>query len=219
MAMTTFNGDMEQSIKWLQQKAPKLLSLIDQKKTWYNQYHSQFWSQWETNVFDIKTANNFGLMIWCIILGVNAGDLGLYPNNASFAFGEERANFVDPSVPSQNIGGNFYGAGASVVGSLDEIRKVLQLRYVALVSRGNIAFINKMLRYIFNGGQPWNKAGGRWFYVADRNHATAPAPAFTLEYRIGPNMNFSPNIINLWNKQDRELLPRLMGTKAIAIQQ
>ncbi|MFL9598849.1 DUF2612 domain-containing protein, partial [Aeromonas veronii] len=77
------------------------------------------------------------------------------------AFGRLRQNFVYsgnqvPPPAYASPGGNFYGGGNAEIINLDEIRKVLQLRYVALISNGSIAYINRMLRYIFNDDEPWD---------------------------------------------------------------
>jgi len=172
MTMIPFNGDIMQALKWQQNKAPGIISILQKKKAWYDQYHKQFWTDWEHNVFDLRTANPFGLMVWCIILGVPAGGFGLYPAAFAWAYGPERQNFVysgaDPALPDKNlIGGNFYGGGSAEILDLDEIRRTLQLRYVALVNNGSVAYINWMLRYIFNDGEPWDFPNGRYFYLAD----------------------------------------------------
>ncbi|XAO36857.1 hypothetical protein WP1_218 [Pseudomonas phage WP1] len=41
------------------------------------------WANWERDVFQLKTANPFGLMAWCIILGTPSKGFGLYPKNSS----------------------------------------------------------------------------------------------------------------------------------------
>ncbi len=170
MSMIPFDGDITRCLKWMQQNAPAIQSLVNQKAQWYENYNEQFWEQWRVNVFDLRTANNFGLMVWCIILGVPSGGLGLYPNVASFAFGQNRQNFIgSDEVPNPSSGGNFYGSGSTAVGDLEEIRKLLKLRYVALTSRGNIAQTNRMLKYIFNNNEDWDFEAGRYFYVMDIN--------------------------------------------------
>lgn len=180
MSMIPFDGDITRCLKWMQQNAPAIQSIVNQKAQWYDNYNTQFWEQWQKNVFDLRTANNFGLMVWCIILGVPSGGLGLYPNVAAFAFGKERQNFIgDSSVSDPSTGGNFYGAGTTAVGSIEEIRKLLQLRYVSLTSRGNIAQTNRMLKYIFNKGQDWDFSAGKYFYVMDINGTQKTAAPVT----------------------------------------
>lgn len=225
MTMIPFNPDIHQCLKWQQNKAPGIQGVIDSKAKWYFTNHDQFWANWEKFIFDLRTANAFGLMIWCIILGVPSEQFGLYPPDFSFAYGKERQNYVysesNPALPHPNIpGGNFYGGGSGSILNYDEIRKLLQLRYVALVSNGGMLFINYMLRFIFNNDEPWDTAGGKYFYVMDSTGVVNPtAGAFLVEYRIGPNMGLSSQTINVLNDESMGILPRQGGCKTIAIQE
>lgn len=174
-----FNPDIHQCIKWQQNKAPGLLAVIDSKATWYAIYNTQFWDLWKANVFDLRTASPFGLMIWCIILGVPSASFGLYPALNSFAFGSARQNFIynglDGTLPNPNlVGGNFYGGGQGEILDFNEVRRLLQLRYISLVSNGSLKFINRMLRYIWNGDAPWDFPGGNYFYAADSTIISNP---------------------------------------------
>lgn len=180
MTMQAYNTDQTQVLKWMQNNAPNIQAIVNQKATWYNQFHTQFWSQWEQDVFNLSTASPFGLMVWCIILNVPASLFGLYPETNSWAYGANRQNFVysgsDPTLANPNTaGGNFYGSGNTTLVNLNEVRWALQLRYAALISNGRISFINQMLNWIFNGGQPWNFSEKNYIYVADVTaYGTAP---------------------------------------------
>ncbi|USN16414.1 hypothetical protein PLUTO_00980 [Luteibacter phage vB_LflM-Pluto] len=220
MSLTPTNTDIMQAAKWMQNKAPNLLSLLQQKKDWYDQYHKKFWSDWNVNVFDLRTANPFGLMIWCIILNVPSQLFGLYGTPRAWAYGDKRQNFVysggaEPATDRNTIGGNFAGGQQTTILSLQEVRWALRLRYVALICNGRIAFINKMLRYIFNDDQPWDFGAGRYFYVVDStfNGDNPISDPFTLEYRIGPNMGLSAQLITLLNNETYGITPTCAGSK------
>lgn len=45
--------------------------LLKSKSEWYELYVSGFWETWFDDVFNIQTANEFGLTVWAIILGVS----------------------------------------------------------------------------------------------------------------------------------------------------
>lgn len=225
MTMIPFNGDISQAMKWMQNNAPKIQSLVQQKKDWYNKFHDVFWSNWERDVFDLRTANAFGIRIWCIILGVPSGELGLGAIIDGWAYGPNRQNFIysgiDPNLPDPNLkGGNFNGG--SEVTILEEIRKILKLRYVAMTSNGNVKYINYMLRYIFNDDQPWDVAGGKYFWLVDCTASptvgNVPGP-FRLEFRIGPNMGLSAQFIRFLNNPANGVLPSMAGSLSIAIQE
>jgi hypothetical protein len=206
--------------------------LVQQKADWYRQYHANFWSDWEVNVFNLQTATPFGLMIWCIILDLPSQLFGLYPGNYAWAYGPDRQNYIYNSASSGSItdpntqGGNFAGGGQSTILDLNEVRRALQLRYVSLISNGRIAFINNMLRFIFNNNQPWNFPGKVYFYVTDQ---TAPAQTLTpsapvtkdhyIEYRIGANLPVSGQLLNLMNSPQYGITPTCAGSSYKVIQE
>lgn len=231
MTMTPYNGDITQALKWLQSNAPNIQSLVNQKAAWYQQYNDSFWSDWEANVFDISTANQFGILLWCIILGVPSAIFGIYGGGVSWAYGVNRQNFIysgfDPTIPAKNMtGGNFFGGGSTTIIDIEEARQALMLRYATLVSNGSIKFINKMLRFVMNNNQPWNFPGKVYFYVTD---STAPAQSLVptapvttdlhMEYRIGANLNLSAQFINILNDPKYGILPSCAGTSYTVIQE
>lgn len=63
--------DLLQNIIWQYDGAKSLKTLLAQKEQWYNQQHTEFWNNWFHDVFDLRTANDFGLSIWARILGIN----------------------------------------------------------------------------------------------------------------------------------------------------
>lgn len=67
----TASVDLLRSVIWQYDSATSLKTLIEQKNAWYLSAHSEFWSDWFIDVFDLRTANDFGLSIWAIILGIN----------------------------------------------------------------------------------------------------------------------------------------------------
>lgn len=227
--LTPYNTDIRMALKWQQNKAPNITLLINQKANWYDQFQTQFWTNWTTNVFEIRTANPFGLLIWCIILGVPSQLFGLSSNARAWAYGKFRQNFVarpgTVPFPPDNpniIGGNFAGGGQTTILNLDEARWILRLRYVALVSNGRLAFVNYMLNFIFNDGEPWDFAGGRYFYVADSTVAPVAVGgkpvatitgAFNIEYRIGHNMGFSDQFLNVLRDESLGVAPQFAGSK------
>jgi hypothetical protein len=236
MTMNPYDGDLTQALKWMQNNAPNIQSLVAQKSAWYQQFNTTFWTNWQENVFNLQTANSFGLMIWCIILGVPSQLFGLYPLNNSFAYGPNRQNYVytgtqeswDPITDPNMTGGNFYGGGDTTVLNLNEVRWMLQLRYVALVSNGRLSFINRMLNFIFNGGLPWNWANKQYFYVADLtvtgndpagNPIAAIAQPSYLEYRIGANTGLSSGSINLMNSPQYGIVPCGAGSSYLVVQE
>lgn len=55
---------------WQYDLANRLKSLMQAKQKFYKQSVSDFWLNWTTNVFNINTANTFGLSLWGSLLGI-----------------------------------------------------------------------------------------------------------------------------------------------------
>jgi hypothetical protein len=65
-----FSVDLLQNLLWRNDEAATLQALMQAKQDWYAKNHQQFWDDWCTNVFNLDTANEFGLSVWAQILGV-----------------------------------------------------------------------------------------------------------------------------------------------------
>jgi hypothetical protein len=65
-----FSVNILSSLLWRHNEADVLQSLMQAKQDWYSENHEQFWNDWCTNVFNLETANEFGLSVWAQILGV-----------------------------------------------------------------------------------------------------------------------------------------------------
>jgi hypothetical protein len=118
MTMTPYNTDLTRALKWMHNNAPNLQALINQKANWYQRYNTQFWTNWQENVFDIRTANAFGLVVWCIILGLPLDIFDFAPITNAFAFGAQRGNYLDGGgnvAPINFVSGpNIYNGGVLV---------------------------------------------------------------------------------------------------------
>lgn len=60
--------DLQKSILWQYDKATKLKSLIEKKEDWYKRNVTDFITDFFKNIFNLKTANDFGLAVWGKIL-------------------------------------------------------------------------------------------------------------------------------------------------------
>lgn len=144
MNIQTFNYsvDLLQAILWQYNDAERLESLLSQKQDWYNEEQTDFWSDWYNNVFNLVTADEFGLAVWCIILEVpyfiytdsNTGPIW------GFGPGSDNENFTHGNFTS--VGGN------QIILTPDEQRFLLRLRYFNLTSRLDIVSINTFLDYL-----------------------------------------------------------------------
>ena len=247
--MTPYNTDMHQVIKWEYNKATNTLRLIDQKANWYEKNQTQFWEQWQESVFNIDTAGPFGLIVWSIILGLPSGLFGFFNQEHNWAFGKNRQNFVykeyatymmvntvDPmNIASLDadtpvfedpnlVGGNFIGGGQTKGLTIKEMRLLLKLRYMTLTSDCRLNEINRMLNWIFNGGESWDYTNKIYAYVADESivsssSTTGISGAFKIEYRFGSGLQLSSGALNLMADPKYGFLPAGAGCQYTVIEE
>lgn len=134
-------------VLWQYDQAGNILSLLNSKAQWYQDNHYQFLIDWFVNVFNLDTANEFGLSVWSIIL-----ELPLFtvsqPSPSSYpAFG------FNPH--GMNFGNGNFATDAPTVNNLsvDQKRLILKLRYFQLVTRGAVPEINRFLATLFGPGK------------------------------------------------------------------
>lgn len=139
-----YNVNLLQAILWQYDEATNILGLINKKQTWYNTYQTQFWTDWYNNVFNILTANQFGLSVWSYIL-----NLPLYldnspepPNKPIWGFNNNSSYPVLENTYFNFGNGNFSTKGTIINLTLEEQRFLLRLRYFQLCSNGIVSAIN-----------------------------------------------------------------------------
>lgn len=62
--------DILDAIDWQRANAPAFVALAKKKQEWYEESHCKFWNDWTKDVFNLDTANEFGLSVWSRILDV-----------------------------------------------------------------------------------------------------------------------------------------------------
>lgn len=140
-----FSVNLLKSIIWQYgTNQPNLQGILQAKQSWYDENQTAFWQDWVTDVFDLRTANDFGCIVWAIILGINA--TLLFPpvvgNITPFGFGSETGT---PNTYQNFNNANFDGNVVQpITFTIEEKRLILQLRYRKLIARGNIPEINKI---------------------------------------------------------------------------
>lgn len=137
----TFSVDLLQAIIWQYNDAERLQSLLESKQAWVNENQTNFWFNWYKDVFDLRTANDFGLQIWAIILGIS---FTLKQDVPTVWFGFDGSG-----------GKNFNNAGFYLEGTTflttEQKRIILQLRYRQMTSKATLKEIQSALTYLFNG--------------------------------------------------------------------
>lgn len=137
-----FSVNLLRALLWQDNTAPALTSLIAQKQNWYDTNQTSFWTNWVTDVFDLRTANEFGLAVWAIILGVSLTVIlpPSDPDKPTFGFGAFRRNF--------NRGNFSSSSNSAALLTLAQRRILLQLRYLRLTTRCTVPSINRAVNRI-----------------------------------------------------------------------
>lgn len=143
-----FNYDVNvlQTVLWQYENAPNIKALLQAKQATWDVNYTAFWEDFYANIFNLKTANDFGLSVWAIILGApivynlpGAGTEG-------WGFGAFRKNFNN---------GNFASSSGTVYRlSTETARIILRLRYYQLTGTCTVPAINRMLADIFEDYGP-----------------------------------------------------------------
>lgn len=144
-----FSLNLLQAILWQYTNAQTLQSLLTQKQRWYDVNQQQFWQDWYDDVFNLQSANAFGLSVWSIILG-----LPLFVNNP--APGDEGAVFGFDTQTGFNFDNGIFGDLNTYQLPTETARLALQLRYFQLTGSGTVPEVNRMLAFVFqNYGRAW----------------------------------------------------------------
>lgn len=138
-----FAINLLRALLWKHNRAERLEALVRSKQAWYEANQSGFWQAWLRDVFDLRTANAFGLQVWARILGVRLS----VPVDPS-----------DPDKPTWGFGPFFRNFGRGNFGrlgdgtqhlTLEEQRMLLRLRYLTLISRATIPDMNRAVTTVF----------------------------------------------------------------------
>lgn len=136
-----YSVDLMEALLWQHNNAVRLNALSRAKNAWYQENSGDFWSSWVRDVFDLRTANMFGLRVWSIILDLPLNFAVPLNTSKSFGFGPFNANF--------NHKGFALTSGNSSAVSEEDARLLLRLRYLQLICYPSIAEINRILATVF----------------------------------------------------------------------
>lgn len=141
--MKDLSVDLKRAIIWQYEKSEKLKALVEAQNNAHHELVQGFWERWERDVFNIDTANAFGLSIWARILDVNLSvQFAPQPDKVAFGVGPNRRNFAPPSGFGSREGG-------SVELTTEQARMVIRARYFSLTERPTLTNINEFLRRYF----------------------------------------------------------------------
>ncbi|MDR2093037.1 MAG: DUF2612 domain-containing protein [Azoarcus sp.] len=134
--------DLLRALLWQYNDAAHLQALVRAKQAWIDANHDAFWRGWLRDVFDLRTANDFGLRVWSAILGVKAVTEIPATDKANFGFGAANRNFGN---------GNFGQIGTrSHTLDTEQKRLLLRLRYFQMVARCTVPETNRFMAAVFS---------------------------------------------------------------------
>lgn len=129
---------------WQYENSPNIRTLVQNKQSFYDQNQTAFWENFYTNIFNLKTANDFGLAVWSIILGAPIAYIITAGGSPSWGFGTNHVNFTNGNFSSVN------GSNSTYTLSTETARVILQLQYFKLIGTCTVPAINRALKYIFS---------------------------------------------------------------------
>lgn len=137
-----YHVNLMRSVLWQHEGAPNLVQLAANDQAYADSHQSAFWSSWLTDVYNLRTANPFGLVVWSIILDyplrLNVSG-GSKPN---WGFGSNDKNYDNASFAS-TFGGQL---------TVQAARLLLLLRWWGLHMSPTVPNLNYMLKCIFGDG-------------------------------------------------------------------
>lgn len=135
------------ALDWQRSAADIAKQFIENEQRWMEENHCKFWTDWQRDVFNLATANDFGLAVWSIILdedvfGFQAASPDDYPN---WGFGIDDENFYNGSFASENA--------ITYEFTTSQKRILLQLKaFKVLAMSGPIIQTNTAMENIFGKG-------------------------------------------------------------------
>lgn len=136
-----YTQNLMQALLWQYNDAARLQSLLQARQDWYNTNQTEFWQAFFTDIYNIKTANEFGRRVWAIILGLN-----LFVQNTASPLNFPAWGFEE----SENFDNGSFATGGNTTALSEDVQRIaLLLRCYQIQSAGTLPEINRMLADVF----------------------------------------------------------------------
>lgn len=129
------------SILWQYESAPNMIALAENDQAFIDTQYSDFWKNWYTDVFNLDTANKFGLAVWARILNIKLEFESKRNVTDVWGFGVNNKNFENGGFGIANDAWNTW--------DLEFARTLLKLRWFQITMRPTVSNINEALVLIF----------------------------------------------------------------------
>lgn len=142
-----FSVDVLRVMLWQYNQADNLKAILQKKAKFYQEKQHDFWQKWLVDVFDLRTANDFGLSVWAAILGVpipySEDEQDTHP---TFCFGsttiiKNRKNFTHGNFSTRMSG--FFRLAR------EQRRTLLRMRFFHLTTNATAVDINRFFSGFF----------------------------------------------------------------------
>lgn len=135
-------------LMWQDQNNDNYLAYLRIIENLYKKYHSDFWQQWKKDVYDLNTANDFGLRIWSIKL-----DVPIFGTNTPDPLDFEAFGFDSDEALNFDNGSFATDSNEQYKLTTEQKRTILKLRFYQLQSDCNTVSTNKYLASLFGSGK------------------------------------------------------------------
>lgn len=191
-----YSVNLLKAVLWEYNDAVNLQAILTARQAWYTENQQQFWTDWEADVFNLATANSFGLAIWSILLGLPIYITAPSGAEKSWGFEQYHANF--------NRGNFSVGSNSTIQLPIEDARILLQLRAFQLQSCGCVPEINRELKYIFGSYAPM--PGVPAAFVIDNHDMTC---TYVFNYQVSNSLQYVMRYF--------DILPRPSGVKSTLV--
>lgn len=135
-----YDVNFKQAIPWQYDQATNLLGLIEAKNLWYINNFTNFWFTYQLFIFNLTTANYFGVALWSIILNVPLWVTIDQNTQPIWGFNQ----IINPPPPQDTLNtylnfenGDFANEQPSL--TVNEQAFLLRIRYYQLITSGAVA--------------------------------------------------------------------------------
>jgi len=130
----TLGMDLRREILWQYEQAPIFSKIIEGMSTFRRDAINELFEYYVTRIFDIRSADRQGLLMWMKILGSRIPIGSARQDKASWGFGQYNANFAPDwnEGHGSNFGNVAFGAAAL---ALNEFRLVVLMRFREIITR------------------------------------------------------------------------------------
>lgn len=135
-----YSVDLRECVTWQYASAPNITALINYKNA-FQVNCKEFLTSWTSDVFNLQSANEFGLVIWALILShVNYMEVSASIGTKSFGFGQYHKNFFESNFALSNF---IYKLQAAELGN------VLKAQCYNLQTNGSLYDLNRIVNIVF----------------------------------------------------------------------